>query len=261
MNTDLSGRYALVCGSTQGIGLATAKELALLGANCILMARNEDALKTAIQQLDHSKNQAHDYIVADFSVANQVGENLKKSLYLDKISILINNTGGPKGGPIIEADEAQFLNAFQQHIINFQTLAKLLLPSMKSNQYGRIVNIVSTSVKEPINGLGVSNTIRAAVAGWAKTWSNEIAKFGFTVNNVLPGSTDTARIHALAKSNAAKENVSVAEMTKQMESQIAMQRFAKAEEIANMIAFLASPAASYVTGTSIRVDGGRTSGI
>lgn len=259
MNLDLQGQNALIGGSTQGIGLAIAKELALLGANCTLLARNEKSLAAAIATLDVCKGQIHDYIVADFSVEGQVIEKVKESG--KSFTILINNTGGPKGGPITDAAPTEFLLAFQQHIVNFQALCQYTLPEMKSKGFGRIINIVSTSIKEPIDGLGVSNTIRAAVGGWAKTWSNEVAAFGITVNNVLPGSTDTARIHSLVASNADKANISIEESQKIMEQQIAIKRFASAEEIANVAAFLATPAASYVTGTSIRVDGGRTNSI
>ncbi|MFN3379642.1 MAG: SDR family NAD(P)-dependent oxidoreductase, partial [Runella zeae] len=188
MNLDLTHKTAIVCGSTQGIGRACAVELALLGANITLMARNEEALKETLTSLDTSKNQIHRYIVADFASS----ENVKTAIeaYLStfpEVHILVNNTGGPASGPIIEATPEQFLKAFEMHLINNQLLTQAVVPSMKRAGFGRIVNIISTSVKQPILGLGVSNTVRWSVASWAKTLSLEITPFGITINNVLPG--------------------------------------------------------------------------
>jgi 3-oxoacyl-[acyl-carrier protein] reductase len=190
MNLDLKNKTALVCGSTQGIGKASAIELANLGANIILMARDEEKLKLTLQELDTSKGQNHNYLVADFSntiqVKNKVIEFLMKS---GPINILVNNTGGPAAGPIVDAKPEEFLATFNNHLINNHNLVQAVLEGMKNSGYGRIINIISTSVKLPLHNLGVSNTIRAAVANWAKTLSNEVAKFGITVNNVLPGAT------------------------------------------------------------------------
>ena len=173
----------------------------------------------------------------------------------------MNNTGGPSGGPIINASSEEFNRAFSNHLICNQILAQAVLEGMKISKYGRIINIISTSVKQPLKGLGVSNTIRAAVANWAKTWSNEVAIFGITVNNVLPGATNTDRLHLLMETKAKKTGVSIEQVEKEMIHEIPMKRFAAPEEIACAVAFLASPAAAYITGINIPVDGGRTSNL
>ncbi|MBL7770470.1 MAG: SDR family oxidoreductase [Flavipsychrobacter sp.] len=258
MQLSLENKTALVCGSTQGIGLAAARELALLGASCILLARNETSLKDAVNSLDTSRGQQHAFAVADFSSPDLVKHKIEEVLLNHTISILVNNTGGPKPGPIIDADTDQFLNAFQQHVIINQLLTRAVVPGMKKLGYGRIINIVSTSVKIPLNNLGVSNTIRGAVASWSKTMANELGPFGITVNNVLPGFTSTARLKSLAQSLAADKGITVEEQERSMAAEVPLKRFGKAEETAALVAFLASPAAAYITGTSIPVDGGRT---
>lgn len=258
MNISLSGKTALVCGSTQGIGLAIAKELAMLGADCILLARNEDTLKQAVGSLAVNNTQKHSYVVADFTNNAEVAAAIEKILAKQPVHILINNTGGPGPGPVTEATAAMFVNGFQQHIVNYQLLSTAVLPGMKAAGYGRIINIVSTSVKIPITNLGVSNTIRAATAGWAKTWANEVAQYGITVNNILPGYTNTQRLESLVSGNAAKQQMSKEKLAANMRQQIPARRFGEPEEIAAVAAFLASPAAAYVNGTSIPVDGGST---
>ncbi|SJZ40258.1 3-oxoacyl-[acyl-carrier protein] reductase [Chitinophaga eiseniae] len=258
MNISLQGKTALVCGSSQGIGLATAIELAALGATCILTARNEARLKAAVAQLAADTGQAHRYIVSDFSDPGEVTD-LAADLALEgPVHILVNNTGGPAAGPILEAPTSAFADAFSQHVLCNQILAQALVPGMISAGYGRIINIVSTSVKAPLKNLGVSNTTRWAVAAWAKTLANELAQHGITVNNVLPGSTLTDRLEKLFNAAAAARNVSPDTVAEEWRNEIPMKRFGEAHEIAAMAAFLASPAASYVTGTSIAVDGGKT---
>ena len=261
MELSLKGKRALVGGSTQGIGLAIATELALLGASCTLMARSEDKLKLAIATLDQSQGQQHEYIVADYFDYNLVATQVQQYTQTKAIHILINNSGGPAGGPITAATPEQFLTTFQQHLICNQVISQAVLPSMQAENYGRIINIISTSVKIPLKGLGVSNTIRGAVASWAKTLSNEVAKFGITVNNILPGATATSRLEQIINNKANNLNQSVSNVEEEMTSEIPMQRFGQAHEIAAVAAFIASPAASYLTGTSIPVDGGRTGSI
>jgi 3-oxoacyl-[acyl-carrier protein] reductase len=258
MNISLNEKFALICGSTQGIGFATAKALALAGANCILLARNESSLKQAVASLPIMEGQIHSYVVADFSDLVNLKHVLSELVNNITIEILINNTGGPKPGPIINAAEDEFTSAFNQHVIGNQLISAALIPGMKSKGYGRIINIVSTSVRTPLANLGVSNTIRAAVASWAKTLSNEIGQFNITVNNILPGLTETARLKSLIKNTAELQLTDELTVENQMLQTIPMRRFGKAEEIANVITFLASPAASYVNGTSIPVDGGKT---
>jgi 3-oxoacyl-[acyl-carrier protein] reductase len=261
MNLSLEGKYAVVCGSTQGIGLAIAEELALLGANCTLIARNEASLQAAIPKLDIALRQQHNYLVADFSQPEELKKIIAAHVAANPVHILINNTGGPPGGPITEASEEAFLNTFNQHLICNHILTKAVVPSMKKEGYGRIINIISTSVKIPLKNLGVSNTIRGAVASWAKTMANELGEFNITVNNVLPGFTTTARLTAIIDNVAKKGNTVVDMVEKNMKEEVPMKRFADASEIAAVAAFLASPAASYVNGVSIPVDGGRTGSI
>ncbi|HRX93735.1 MAG TPA: SDR family oxidoreductase [Chitinophagaceae bacterium] len=261
MNLSLKGKNALVCGSTQGIGLAIAEELALLGAGCTLLARNEESLKEAVQKLNVSQGQTHQYLVADFSSPDDLKKIIDEYAGKNIIHILINNSGGPPAGPIIEATEEAFLNAFNQHLICNHILTKAVVPSMKKEKYGRIVNIISTSVKIPLNNLGVSNTVRGAVASWAKTMANELGQFNITVNNVLPGFTKTQRLSTLIELNAKKNNTSMDSIETDMQKEVPMKRFAEASEVAAVAAFLSTPAASYVNGVSIPVDGGRTGSI
>jgi len=258
MNISLKGKSAVICASSQGIGLAAAKELAVNGANCILIARNPEALKTAMAQLPVSGDQHHQWMAADFADNLSVEEAIKNIASKERVEILINNTGGPKAGPVLEASAEDFEQAFRQHLINNQVLVKAVVPGMKEAGYGRIINIISTSVKTPLANLGVSNTIRLAVASWAKTLANEIGQFNITVNNILPGLTQTQRLDELVRHTAsvAKKDQDLVES--QLKDSIPMKRFGTPEEIANVIAFLASPAASYVNGTNIAVDGGRT---
>lgn len=262
MNLDLSGKTAIVCGSTQGIGYATAVELAILGANVTLMARNKEKLIAMEQLLDTSRGQIHRIIVADFKNPENVESALVDYLRLvPEVHILINNTGGPAGGPILDATTEQFTDTFQMHVINNHLMTKHVVPYMKEAGYGRIVNIISTSVKQPIPGLGVSNTIRAAVASWAKTLSLELAPFGITVNNILPGYTRTARLDAVLAMRAQEQNKTASQISETMEGEIPTRRFAEAEEVAAAAAFLCSPAASSINGINLPVDGGKTSSL
>lgn len=257
MNLNLKNKNALVCGSTQGIGWESAVELALMGANVTLLARNEDALKEKLKDLPADANQKHDYLVADFSNTESVLESVKSLLNTGKnIDILINNTGGPAGGNILDESPEKFLAVFNQHLIINQMLVQLLVPGMKSNGFGRIVNVISVSVKQPIVGLGVSNTVRWAVASWAKTLSKEIAGFGITVNNVLPGYTKTQRLVQVNEERAKAQGISVTELEKQLLANVPTGKFASAEEVAAAVAFLCSPAAASINGINLPVDGG-----
>lgn len=257
MDISLHGKHALVCGSTQGIGKAAAVELAELGARVTLLARNEQALQEVLKELPST--QAHDYLVADFTQAQDLKETV--STYLSThppFHILINNTGGPAGGPIIDADLSEFERAYQMHLACNHLLAQAVVPGMKEAGYGRIINVISTSVKVPITGLGVSNTTRGAVASWAKTLANELGPHGITVNNVLPGFTATERLFSLMRVWAEQQGISEAEMQKKLEGGVPARRIADPSETANAIAFLASPAAGYINGINLPVDGGRT---
>lgn len=259
MNLDLKHKQAIVCGSTQGIGKAVALELANLGANVTLVSRNEDALKATKQELSTSQGQLHSYLCVDFSKPEELKAMI--SAYLQRtpiVHILVNNTGGPAAGPVHTAKIEEFLSAFNNHLICNHILAQACIDGMKNANYGRIINIISTSVKQPLPNLGVSNTIRAAVANWSKTLANEMGKFNITVNNVLPGATATQRLQSIIENKSNKTGHAVDSVTKEMLSEIPMARFAEASEIANAVAFLASPAASYINGINLPVDGGRT---
>ena len=258
MNLDLTGKRAIVGGSTQGLGLATAVELALLGAEVTLMARNEKKLKEIVKRLDTSKSQNHEYIVADFQIPQTVKNAIDRYLAEKKpVNILVNNTGGPKGGNAVDASPEDFLQAFSSHLICNHVLVQAILPSMKSTGYGRIVNIISTSVKQPIPGLAVSNTIRGAVASWSKTLANELGEFGITVNNVLPGYTRTARYESIIKSKAKASQKKEAEIEAALLSEIPLRKIGTPQEFGAAVAFLCTPAASYISGINLPVDGGK----
>ena len=255
MNIDLSGKTALVCGSSAGIGKAAAMQLAASGAQVILLARNEQKLQHVLASLP---GEGHAYYVADFSnnqdvvaVAAKINEN-------HTIHILVNNTGGPPAGQANAAAPAAFLEAFQNHLINNHCLMQACLPGMKSAGYGRIINVISTSVKMPLPNLGVSNTIRGAVGNWAKTLANELGAFGITVNNVLPGATETERLSNIIDNKSQKTGVETEEVKQEMLDEIPAGRFGKPEEPAYAICFLASEKAAYINGTNMVVDGGRT---
>ena len=251
----LDGRRALVCGSTQGIGRAAAVELASRGAVVTLFARDATTLERVRAVLPGT---GHTFLVADFgdneSVRAAIAAEIEER---GAFHVLVNNTGGPPGGPIVDAAPEAFVAAFRAHVVNYQILAQAVIPGMKTAGYGRIVNVVSTSVREPIAGLGVSNTTRAAVAGWAKTMSGELARFGITVNNVLPGFTKTARLDANIEARAKAAGRTTDEIVRDMLSVVPAGRFGESWEIAAAIGYLASPAGAYVTGISLPVDGGR----
>lgn len=258
MKIDLTGKRALVCGSTQGIGKAIAMEFAASGASVILVARNEESLRDVLRELPATKTQNHNFIVADFTDP----EGLRTKLHNftsenPPVHILVNNTGGPRGGEIVKADISEFEQAFRNHLICNQILVQALCEGMKKEKYGRIINIISTSVKQPIKNLGVSNTIRAAVANWSKTLSVELAPFGITVNNILPGATKTERLTGLFEARSKASGKSVEEVKTEWMGEIPAGRFAEPEELAYAAAFLASPMAGYINGINLPVDGGR----
>ncbi len=249
---------ALVCGATQGIGHAVAMALAERGASVTLFARDEERLRMVRDKLPASNGQGHGFLVADFGDPGAVEHAVRGAIDADRpFHILVNNTGGPPGGAIIDAAPDAFLEAFRAHVLNNQNLVRLLLPGFKTEQYGRVINIISTSVKAPIPGLGVSNTIRGAVASWAKTLATELGPYGVTVNNVLPGFTDTARLTQLFTSKAEKQGKTLEQVRDEAVASIPAGRLGRAEEIAAAVAFLASPEAGYINGINLPVDGGR----
>ena len=258
MNISLKNKNALVCGASRGIGKAIAIELAELGASVTIVARDESKLKNGVKELKNDGNQKHHYIAVDFSKPDTLKKEIKEYVLKNPpMHILVNNSGGPPAGEITKADISEFEETFSRHLICNHILVQALLDGMKNEKYGRIINVISTSVKQPINDLGVSNTIRGAVASWAKTLANEVGKHGITVNNILPGATKTERLYEIignrAKKRGETENVIVEEMLKD----IPARRFGEPQELAYAAAFLASPSAAYINGVSLAVDGGR----
>jgi 3-oxoacyl-[acyl-carrier protein] reductase len=259
MDLDLTGKHALVCGASQGIGRAAAIELARLGAEVTLLARSREALAVTLAQLPVVRaTQKHAYIAADMSDLDALRAKVEATIAAPKpVQILVNNSGGPPGGPAQNAKVEDYTSAFTQHLLASQVLVQSVIPGMRASGYGRIVNVISTSVKEPIRNLGVSNTIRGAVASWAKTLATELGPYGITVNNVLPGYTKTQRLEQILDERTKALGKSEAEIAKMMLASVPLGRFADPSEIADVIAFLASPAASYVNGINVPVDGGR----
>ncbi|WP_133479756.1 SDR family oxidoreductase [Cognatilysobacter segetis] len=261
MDLDLTGRHALVCGASEGIGRAAALELALLGADVTLLARRPDALEAAVAQLPVRGAQQHGSISADVSQLDELDAKVRGLAAGKAVGILVNNTAGPPGGPAHAATLDAYRDAFGRHLLANQVLVQAVLAGMRGERWGRIVNVISTSVREPIAGLGVSNTIRGAVASWAKTLSRELAADGITVNNVLPGYTETARLSQILADRARTGGQSEAEVADAMRRTVPAGRFASPAEVAAAIAFLCSPAAGYVNGVSLAVDGGRMQSI
>lgn len=258
MNLSLKGKNALVGGGSAGIGLASAIELSKLGASVTLISRTESSLQNALRELDCSADQKHGFIVADYNEPDKLDSSVSRLLDDNIFHVLVNNTGGPAGGPIITASVESFQKAYMNHLVCNHLLAQRLVPGMKSAGFGRIVNVISTSVKEPIQGLGVSNTTRWAVAGWAKTLAAELGPYGINVNNVLPGFTLTARLEEIIEKKIVSTGSEREFVVREMLEWVPLRRFADPAEIASVVAFLASPAASYINGVSIPVDGGRT---
>jgi 3-oxoacyl-[acyl-carrier protein] reductase len=262
MNLDLAGKHALVCGGSQGIGRATAIELAQLGANVTVLSRSNESLQNVLRELPRKiSTQSHASIAVDMNDHAALQVAVQEAANRNPIHILINNTGGPPGGAANSAKVEEYIAAFGQHLIANQTVLQAVLPGMRAAGYGRIVNVISTSVKEPIKNLGVSNTVRGAVASWAKTLATELGQFGITVNNVLPGYTKTQRLDQILHDRIKATGQTEEAIAKTMLATVPAGRFAEASEIAAVIAFLASPAAGYVNGINVPVDGGRTSSL
>ena len=233
--------------------------MAKQGIKIVLVARNKEKLKQVAAELELISGISNDVVIADFSQPQVVEQAIKQWVSKGNTAqILINNTGGPKGGAISTAPVSEFLDAFNQHLVCNHIMATALIPSMKAAKTGRIINIISTSVKQPLPNLGVSNTIRGAVANWSKTLANELGQFNITVNNVLPGATMTSRLQILAQTKADALGLDVNDVFQEMAQESPMKRLAEPHEIAAAVAFLASDDASYINGINVPVDGGRT---
>jgi 3-oxoacyl-[acyl-carrier protein] reductase len=252
--TDLTGKKALVCGGSEGIGLASAQALASLGAEITLLARRASPLQAALESLSSSQGQVHRMLVADVNALEPVLANIRSAGF----DILVNNSAGPPGGALLKAQPSQLIAVFQQHVLAGQTLLQAVVPHMQAQGWGRIVNIISTSVKEPIPMLGISNTVRGAMASWAKTLASELGPYGITVNNVLPGYTLTQRLDQILAERAAAAGKSQQDIAEGMLASVPAGRFAQAAEVAHAVAFLCQPLSAYINGINLPVDGGRT---
>ncbi len=259
MKIDLTGKSALICGSSKGIGRATALCMAEAGASVTLLSRSEDKLKAVLTELSTEHGQIHHYLALDVAHTEELGREVKRHAEEQgPFHILVNNSGGPPGGKAIDAGIDEYQEAFNSHLLANQVITTTLVPGMRSAGYGRIINIISTSVKQPIPGLGVSNTVRGAVANWSKTLANELGPDGITVNNILPGFTNTERLENIFQRKAAESGRSVDEVAKDTAASVPLKRLGEPEELARTATFIASPLASYINGINVPVDGGRT---
>ena len=258
MAGELAGRHALVGGASRGIGRAIAESLAAKGATITGLARSQSGLAEVIASLDTDEGQAHGFVAVDFDRADELLDRVGPRISAQPVHILINNTGGPPEGPAHGADAGDYLDAFNRHLVCGHRLLQACLPGMRATGWGRVINIISTSVKQPIPNLGVSNTVRGAVANWAKTLAGELGPDGITVNNVLPGFTDTDRLRELIAARAERTGHAAEDIADGMRRGVPVRRFAKPAETAAAVAFLASRAADYITGINLPVDGGRT---
>jgi 3-oxoacyl-[acyl-carrier protein] reductase len=254
----LKGMNALVCGASKGIGKAAAIALSKMGASITILARSTENLQKSLADLHRGEYQDHDMLVADFADTADLKKKMMALSMTKNFQIIVNNTGGPAGGLLIHSDPEDLLETFKRHVICSQIILQQLVEGMKASTYGRIINIISTSVKEPIDGLGVSNTIRGAMGNWSKTLANELGQYNITVNNILPGFTLTERLESIISEKAKKTGKTEEQIKEEMIGSVPLKRFAEADEIAAAIAFLASPAASYINGINLPVDGGRT---
>ena len=255
----LENKFAFVSGGSDGIGASSAIALSNAGCSVIITGRDKRKLQSVLSRLDLSINQKHGKIVTDYDNPDNMIEDVRKYKDLNSLEfdILINNSGGPNQGRIVNASINEFKSTFDRHLICNHLLFQDFYGYMKENKFGRVINIISTSIRQPIKGLGVSNTIRGAVASWAKTLSYEVAQDGITVNNILPGFTKTARLDSIISSKSENFGISKDDVISNMISTIPIGRFGRPEEIADLLVFISSENASYINGVSIQVDGGR----
>ena len=258
LDLTLEGRRALVGGGSQGIGRGCAEALAARGASVTLLSRNAEALDTACRGLPRPTGQDHRFIAVDFGVWKDVRDAAGSDVAQNgPVAVVVNNTGGPAAGPAREAEVESFASAFEQHVLSFQALARVVVPGMIEMGYGRIINIISSSVIIPVRDLGVSNTIRGAVANWGRTLAAELGPHGITVNNALPGYIDTDRLRSLMRRRAELAGVTEQAVAETMTGSVPAGRLGTPADMGAVVAFLASPEAAYVNGVNLAVDGGR----
>ena len=250
----LEGRNALVCGGTAGIGQAIAIAFAEAGAAVTVMGRSEERLQATLERLAGTGHQA---LRADFSDLSQVESAIAERAARGPLHVVVNNTGGPAAGRVSETHHEPLVDAFRMHVATAQVILAAVLPGMKAEGYGRVINVISTSVITPILGLGVSNTVRGAMANWGRTMAAELGEFGITVNNLLPGFTDTDRLSSLFEGKAKRLGTTPQSVRDQALATIPLGRIGAPEELAAAALFLASPAGGYVSGVNLPVDGGR----
>ena len=256
MEIDLTGKFALVGGSTEGIGKAIATRLAASGASVCIMARNKSKLEKVVNELDTSRNQKHKFLEVDFSNYNLFSKSIKYFFETNHIDILVNNTQGPEGGSALEKSIDDYQSAFDLLFKCAVKTSLLALTNMKDKKWGRIINVASISVKEPLNYLVLSNSLRSALVTWSKTLSVDIAKFNITINNVLTGYFNTERLKQLNSKKAEKLGINISKIEDKIKDTIPMKRFGNPEEYANLVCFLASEKSDYITGINIPIDGG-----
>ena len=257
MDLGIKGKVALVAAASQGLGRAVAEELAAEGASLIVCARREREITEVARSIETKFGVTAIGVAADLTVPGDIQRLVDTGIQkFGRIDILVTNTGGPPAGQFENFDREAWQLAVDLLLMSAVDLTRLVLPQMKTNRWGRILNITSISVKQPVDNLILSNSLRAAVTGMARTLANEVAEFGITVNNILPGYTATERVEQLARSAAERQNITVDEARSTWENQIPMRRLGRPEEFAALAAFLVSERASYITGTSIPVDGG-----
>ena len=256
MEIDLTGKFALVGGSTDGIGKAIATRLAASGASVCIMARNKSKLEKVVNELDTSRNQKHKFLEVDFSNYNLFSNSIKYFFKTNHIDILVNNTQGPEGGSALEKSIDDYQSAFDLLFKCAVKTSLLALTNMRDKKWGRIINVASISVKEPLNYLVLSNSLRSALVTWSKTLSVDIAKFNITINNVLTGYFNTERLKQLNSKKAEKLGINISKIEDKIKDTIPMKRFGNPEEYANLVCFLASEKSDYITGINIPIDGG-----
>ena len=256
MEIDLTGKFALVGGSTDGIGKAIATRLAASGASVCIMARNKSKLEKVVNELDRSRNQKHKFLEVDFSNYNLFSKSIKYFFETNHIDILVNNTQGPEGGSALEKSIDDYQSAFDLLFKCAVKTSLLALTNMRDKKWGRIINVASISVKEPLNYLVLSNSMRSALVTWSKTLSVDIAKFNITINNVLTGYFNTERLKQLNSKKAEKLGINISKIEDKIKDTIPMKRFGNPEEYANLVCFLASEKSDYITGINIPIDGG-----